>query len=74
MNKDIPCYCAIVAHTGTGIVCGQAIINGEKSYIVCDEKEDKWYEAVRHGSLYSVASYTKIQEVFWNSDIQAFTS
>ena len=74
MNKDIPCYCAIVAHTGIGIVCGQAVINGEKSYVVRDEREDRWYEAVCHGSLNRVASYMRIQEVFWDRDIGAFTS
>lgn len=74
MNKDIPCFCAFVANPVTGIICGEAIINGEKSYIMCDEKENKWYEVIRYGSLFRIASYMKIQEVFWNPETRGFVS
>lgn len=72
MNESLPCFCAFVTATSTGITCGEAIINGEKSYIIHDAKEDRWYEAIMHGSMWRVHSYEKIQEVFWNKETGGF--
>ena len=74
MNYTIPSFCAFVANPTVGIACGEAIVNGEESYIIHNNKEDRWYEAVRQGSLFRVASYMKIQEVFWNTEIGEFVS
>lgn len=72
MNKPLPHFCALV--TNQIMTCGQAIINGNKSCIVYDQIEDRWYDAVNYGSLYGIGNYIKIQEVFWNDNLGQFTS
>lgn len=71
MKKYLPHFCAFVT-SSTGITCGEAIVNDKKSYLIHDQKEDRWYEATLDGSHWDISNYEKIQEVFWNKKTGGF--
>jgi hypothetical protein len=66
--NNTPTFCGFTVSVNTNTAYGEAIINGEKGWIVHDRNKDRWYEAVCHGSFWSSKNYEKTQEVFWDEE------